>query len=235
VRIPGCPVRLYGADRVRETRTDAIGRLEFSDVPQGELELAVQCYGFKPRVIENIGPTDGDETLSVTLEILQMPWSCELWRVSLSYGSPTNDDKLIGFVVGANSGISSATITATNLGTGQKQSVTTDQRGKFHFAKLSPGKYSVTIFLLEHPESWTFGLWITEANQVWASISACEVPSLSYQPPAPLFMFVETERSKLSDQLVLPASPVVPPIKLHDPRRSPIARFFSAIGHKLGV
>ena len=45
---------------------------------------------------------------------------------------------------------------------------------------------------------------------------------------------METEMSKLSDQLVLPPSPVVPPIKLHAPRRSPMARFFSAIGHQFG-
>jgi len=45
---------------------------------------------------------------------------------------------------------------------------------------------------------------------------------------------IPTEMAKLSDQLVLPPSPVMPPIKPRSQRRNPIGRLFSDIGQLLG-
>jgi hypothetical protein len=169
--IPECSATLYGTDRVRENKASEYGKFEFRDVPQGEFDLKVEHFGFKARVIENIKPTDGEDSLSITLEVSPMPSSCELWRVSLDYESPAKDAKLTGFVVDLEGGISSATITLTNLGTGEKQSASTDKNGRFHFAQLASGKYSITVSLPEYPQPPTVNLWVTDANQTRALVS----------------------------------------------------------------
>jgi Carboxypeptidase regulatory-like domain len=169
--IPECSATLYGTEALREAKTDEYGRFEFSNVPQGEFDLEVKHFGFKVRVIENIRPTDGNETLTITLELSSMPGSCEPWSVSLDYELPAKDAKLTGFLVDLDGGISSATITVTNLRTGEKQSVSTEKDGAFHFAKLASGRYSITFSAPEYPQPPTVNLWVTKANQTRALVS----------------------------------------------------------------
>jgi hypothetical protein len=107
----------------------------------------------------------------------------------------------------------------------------TNELGKFRI-QLAAGEYSVTIMELGF-KTLTQQIEVTSVeNQQFSFV--LEPALVAATGPCCFASILETEMSKLSDQLVLPPSPMVPPIKLPAPRRSPIARFFSAIGQQLG-
>ena len=61
-------------------------------------------------------------------------------------GAIRHDRRLTGTVTDPSGGvIVGATVTATNVGTGQERTVTTDSSGAYKFSLLQPGNYSVKI------------------------------------------------------------------------------------------
>jgi hypothetical protein len=126
-----------------------------------------------------------------------------------------------------------ATVQVQGISAPTKFSGTTNEMGKFRI-QLEAEKYTVSIM------EWGFKtlvqqLEVTSAEDQRFSFvlepasAAMPGPCCSVPDPG-----LETEMSKLPDQLVLPPTPVLPPIKLHAPRRSPIVRFFSGIRQQLG-
>src|ERR1700683_10674 len=66
--------------------------------------------------------------------------------VSPSFGQSAGTGALNGTVTHPSGGvIVGATVTATNLGTGQERSETTDSSGAYKFSLLSAGNYSVKL------------------------------------------------------------------------------------------
>ena len=63
-----------------------------------------------------------------------------------------------------------------------------------------------------------------------SSVNAQEVAQPRVQACVVLIdsSMLQTEMSKMPDQLVLPPSPAMAPIKLRSPRQNPIPRFFDA-------
>jgi hypothetical protein len=115
---------------------------------------------------------------------------------------------------------------------GELKSDVTDSAGRAHFQSQLAGKYTMQV----------------SARGFQAAKKSLDVPSqgevkvaLSPGPPEiicriPSDLRTETITSTLGNQLPLPPipTPAAAPELAIAPRRNPVARFFSGIGHKLG-
>ena len=105
---------------------------------------------------------------------------------------------------------------------------TTNEVGKF-LIQLEGGKYTFSIMELGF-KALTQQVEVTGVeDQRFSFVLEIDPRYSGYQGPCCFEAMLETEMSRLPDRLVLPPSPVVPPLKPPTLRRNAIARFFSAI------
>jgi hypothetical protein len=140
--ILGASVRLFSLQRVRETKTDDMGRFAFGDLLSGTYDLQVAHTGFKTRTVEIIQVTDRViKQVSITLQVENPP--CDL-KPTVSYERRSANVNLKGSVNGLFDGpLKKARLTLTSSESGQIHVATSNDKGEFQLSDLEPGKYAL--------------------------------------------------------------------------------------------
>ncbi len=124
------------------------------------------------------------------------------------------------------------------IGPGKQNSVTwdfTNPSGRVRFPNQLAGKYTVQVSARGFQVAKE-SLDVPSQGEISVTLFADPLQS-GYQGPGPFPPPVETITSSLEYQIPLPPapSPAATPEPAPTPRRNPVARFFSAIVHKLGL
>jgi hypothetical protein len=145
-------VRLFSADRVRETTTEAGGSFVFSSVPPGIYDLEAGSDGFQTATTEDVRVLDKDITqLSFTIQPGTGSGRC-VFSISgsaakasgLSYDQRVDETNFIGMALDPSGAPLSGT-SFTLLSSNRTWTVTSDNKGLARFVGLQPGKYSVNF------------------------------------------------------------------------------------------
>jgi len=112
----------------------------------------------------------------------------------------------------------------------------TDSMGRAHLLSLLAGNYMVEVSASRFQTAREF-IDVPSQSEISVTLFIDPDPGLiGYQGPGPFPPGIDVITSTLEDQLPLP--PIPSPAAAQEPapvpRRNPVARFFSAIGHKLG-
>jgi Carboxypeptidase regulatory-like domain len=165
--IPRASVRLFSLDELRQTKSDEQGKFAFTELPAGVYELQADYRGFQPTietfkiVSQNIGP------LSVTLAIAGTPpFDCGM-RSPASYEiRGAKRIALAGAVIDSKDGpLAGAEVVLSGLD-GKKVMATqrTDNKGRFKFYDLAPGKYTIDASVKDHYALPGEPFWITRGT-----------------------------------------------------------------------
>jgi hypothetical protein len=146
-------VRLFSADRVRETITNDHGDFEFVGVPQGIYDVEVGSDGFRTVTTEGVRVKDEDvPELSFSLQPGSGNGRCVIGisgsaaRASgLFYDQRVNETNLIAMALDPSGApLSGTSFTLSGLG-GSSWTATSDDKGVARFVGLQPGKYAVNL------------------------------------------------------------------------------------------
>jgi Carboxypeptidase regulatory-like domain len=137
-------LRLFSLERVRETRTDANGGFDFTDLPPGSYDLEVDHPGFKTKILERIQIADKvPQEFSITLQILNP--GCD-FKTAVSFKSRSDSASLRGIVNDVFHGpLNNATLTLTSSDSGKVHVTTSNDKGEFQLIDMEPGKYSLKV------------------------------------------------------------------------------------------
>jgi hypothetical protein len=128
--------------------------------------------------------------------------------------------------------IPNANVSLTGPGDkGELKSVITGPTGRAHFPNQLTGKYTAQVSARGFQDAKE-SVGLPSKGEVRVTLSVGP-PEIIFDPTAPS---VETITSSLGNQLPLPPAPppATAPETAAAPRRNPLARFFSGIGHRLG-
>ena len=161
--VSGASVRLFSLEKVRETKTDDMGRFEFPDLAPGSYDLQVERLGFKTRNVESIQIADkGIQQLPVTLQV-DNP-TCE-FKPTISFEERSGEANLKGSVNDFSDGpLKNVEVTLTSLESGQIHVTTSNDKGAFQFVGLPPGKYALRFAHGGYSEGSVAGVRIAREN-----------------------------------------------------------------------
>jgi len=164
--VSGASVKLFSLEKVRETKTDNMGRFEFADLTPGSYDLQVERPGFKTRNVESIQITDkAIQQLSFTLQV-DNP-TCE-FRPTISFESfeeRSGEANLRGSVNDFSDGpLKNVRVTLTSSESGQIHVTTSNDKGAFQFVGLEPGKYALRFAHGGYSEGSLVGVRIAREN-----------------------------------------------------------------------
>jgi hypothetical protein len=138
--VPDVAVKLFSPEFVRETTTDERGQFGFANLPAGGYDLEVGKPGFKTATVGNIQVDDKVlRPFSIVLRA-KNPGCDDEPRVA--FVARSDSVSLRGTIADLESGamMKNATVRLT-AESGQVQVATSNGKGEFQFADLSPGKY----------------------------------------------------------------------------------------------
>jgi Carboxypeptidase regulatory-like domain len=140
--IPAASVKLFSLERVRETKTDDMGRFEFADLLPGNYDLQVEHPGFMIGTVEGIQVTDKViRQFSITLQVGNA--TCDL-KPTVSFERRSDKANLKGSVNDFWDGpLKNARLTLISSESGQIHVTTSNDKGEFQLIDLEPGKYAL--------------------------------------------------------------------------------------------
>lgn len=164
--IPNALVRLFSADNVQATRTDAAGRFEFTGLSSGTYDLQALPDGFVSTTVEHVridyrdvGPIQLVAPLGVgsgrCVVALKVPGD-------LSYEHRSDKTNLVAIILDT-SGNPLPKATLNLAMAGRDETKTSDDNGEFRFAGLGPWKYTLRASLQGY-WSESRNLWVTRQN-----------------------------------------------------------------------
>jgi hypothetical protein len=177
-------VILISPDRVREARTDKAGKIEFTGLPFQVYELEASSVSFDDVILHDIQVTSNiPMALDIPLQIWSPPQESEslcppplaiddvsgLERQAMyiERSSKVNLTGIISSFLVRNRLLKDATITLVKFETPEIPvlQATSDINGKYEFADIEPGKYSLMVSyngILERP--YNFHFWVAKEN-----------------------------------------------------------------------
>jgi hypothetical protein len=145
-------VRLFSADRVRETITSDGGNFEFSSVPLGIYDVEAGSDGFQTAITEGVRVADKDTTqLSFTIQPGTGSGRCVIAisgsaakASGLSYDQRIDETNFVGMALDPSGAPLSGTSFTISSSSGTR-TATSDGKGVARFVGLEPGKYSLSF------------------------------------------------------------------------------------------
>jgi len=164
--IPNALVRLFSADNVQATKTDAAGRFEFTGLSSGTYDLQALADGFLTKTVEDVQVDDQDVG---PIQLIAPPGvhsgRCVVaLKVpgDLSYEHRSDKTNLVARILDTSGNpLPKATLNLAMAGRDETKS--SDDKGEFQFAGLGPGKYTLRVSL-EGYWSESRNLWVTRQN-----------------------------------------------------------------------
>lgn len=158
-------VRLFSLDQLLQAKSDDQGRFAFTELLAGVYELQADYPG-SDTTIENIVVSQDIGPLSVILVAPGAPFHCGM-RPPASYEIRGAERiGLAGFVIDSKDGpLAGAKVTVSGLD--KKKALTTqrtDNRGRFEFNDLPPGKYIIAASIKGHRALPGEPFWITRGT-----------------------------------------------------------------------
>lgn len=174
--VSGAVVRLYSADRVRETKAGADGQFVFPNLAADTYDLESTFPGFRTRTIENIAITDkAAEPFSFKLQPGVGDSCAEIgaeggyYGVFASYQERLNEVDATGAVRDRHgSPLAHAALKLTMAG--ESHAAVSSDNGEFDFRGVPPGKYALNVSLDGY---WSVSrtLWVTRENLAKITVS----------------------------------------------------------------
>jgi len=160
--VSGASVKLFSLEKVRETKTDNMGRFEFADLTPGSYDLQLERPGFKTR-LESIQITDkAIQQLSFTLQV-DNP-TCK-FKPTISFEERSGEANLRGSVNDFSDGpLKNVRVTLTSSESGQIHVTTSNDKGAFQFVGLEPGKYALRFAHGGYSEGSLAGVRVAREN-----------------------------------------------------------------------
>lgn len=161
--VSGASAKLFSLEKVRETRTDEMGRFEFVDLTPGTYDLQVERLGFKTRNLEGIKVTgEAIQQLPVTLEVEIT--TC-VTKPTISFEKRSGKANLIGSVNDIFDGpLRNVRVTLTSSESGQTHVTTSNDKGAYEFIGMEPGKYVLRFAHGGYSDGSVLGVRIAREN-----------------------------------------------------------------------
>jgi hypothetical protein len=161
--IPRANVRLFGIDRQRETKSDDMGRFEFTGLPAGTYDLQIEAEGFATKTIEDIQLSGKDAgPFAVTLEFSQ-GYNCGA-QPAPSYENSENDGATLVGLVWEYGGKPITNARVEMRGAARTLVTTSNDEGLYGFDGIEPGLYVLSVSHPEYSPLSTIRLWITRGQ-----------------------------------------------------------------------
>lgn len=161
--VPGASLRLFSLERIRETKTGTDGRFDFASLPPGSYDLEVDTPGFKTKILEHIQVAENAaQQFSIALQLLNP--GCD-FRTAVSFENRSDSASLKGSVNDVRQvPLRNATLTLISSDSGQVHVTASNDKGKFQFIDLEPGKYSLRVTSRGYWDGSAAGLRIAREN-----------------------------------------------------------------------
>jgi carboxypeptidase family protein len=176
--IAGANIRLYSFERVLQTKADATGHFQLSNVPVGTYELEVTSSGFKTKTIEQLKVSGGSRlTYDVPLRIAN-PGPCSpLDSISYERRGTPRGLSVEGVVVDAGSAAKPLPGVEVRLFHTSDNPIShkTNERGQFVFSVDQAGRYFIQIARPGYRTDQSQQFWVTREGQTVVTMRQLKV------------------------------------------------------------
>lgn len=157
-------LKLFSEERIRETKTDSVGRFQFPDLQPDSYDLQAEYLRFLPGTIEKIQVTDeGVRQVSIILQVASHPY-CDR-KPTPSYEKRSDKTDLTGNVYDFWGGpVRDAKLQFTSRQSGQTYVTTSKDNGEFQLTGARPGKYTLKVSHNDYVQTSGIDFWITGEN-----------------------------------------------------------------------
>jgi hypothetical protein len=166
--VPNATLRLFSTEQFLQTITDESGKFGFPKIPSGTYELQASFLGFAIALIENVEIGDREiEPLSITLMPLPTSSDCGDQPTPIYEIRRKNVPRLAGVTTDYRSGAPLPFVKINVLKADQNRVIATkkaDGKGRFQFADLEAGRYTLRASLKGFGELSSRTFWITPGS-----------------------------------------------------------------------
>ena len=176
--IAGANIRLYSLERVLQTKTDAKGHFQFSNVPVGIYELEVAKDGFKTKTIEQVKVSG--QTSRLTYEVplkIKNPGCPPLDSISYERRGIPHGLSVEGIVVDSGFGAKPLPGVEVRLFHTSDKPIShkTNERGEFVFSVDQAGRYFIQIARPGYRTDQSQQFWVTREGQTVVTMRQLKV------------------------------------------------------------
>jgi hypothetical protein len=169
--ISGATITLYSTRVVSQTRSDARGRFEFTEVPEGSYQLEVVGSGFASKTMDiSVGSgKPASQPYLIALRIGNPNADCGNFdSTSYERNKAISGRRLAGVVFEehySKKPLAGTVVRLFNSDGAELSAQQTNEQGEFLFLNIEPGRYSLKASHAGYNDLKTRVFWITRENQ----------------------------------------------------------------------